>query len=94
MPRMSIDKEYRKARTIDKKKQQARDIAEGMIDHDSTVRQLSKEFMMSRSTVHRRLTKTLKELDSELYSQCQKILHTHKQEAPARGGKGNRTRRA
>lgn len=56
-------------------------IADWMIEHESTVRQLSREFCMTRSTVHKRLTVDLRDVDYDRYKQCQRILKFHKDDA-------------
>lgn len=65
-------------------------LAEWMIDNDSTLWQLSREFLIPKTTVHRRLTTTLKEVDHEKYEQCRNIMRRHK---TVTAGRNSRSRR-
>lgn len=53
-------------------------LADWMIEHDSRVLELEDEFMIPKSTVHRRLTITLKDADPDKWLQCKNILTIHK----------------
>jgi hypothetical protein len=64
-------------RTEQRRETEAVQLAEWMIDNDSTIKQLQEEFLMSRSTIFRRLTVTLKYMDYDKYQQCQHILDKH-----------------
>ena len=51
-----------------------------------TVRGAAKHFRVSKSTVHKDITKTLKQENLTLYLQVAQILKIHKQERHIRGG--------
>lgn len=54
------------------------DISNWIIDNGSSLRQISREFLVSRSTVSRHIEKYLKYLDPDLYVQVKVILNYHK----------------
>ena len=68
-------------------------LADWLIDNRCTVRQLSKEFDMPRSTVHKRLTRDLREVDYDKWKQCRTILELNGSEAVMRMVKANKERR-
>ena len=68
-------------------------LADWLIDNRCTVRQLSKEFDMPRSTVHKRLQCDLRDVDCDKWKQCKAILEYNGSEAVNRMAKANRERR-
>ena len=68
-------------------------LADWLIDNRCTVRQLSKEFDMPRSTVHKRLQCDLRDVDYDKWKQCKAILEYNGSEAVNRMAKANRERR-
>ena len=56
----------------------------------STVRATAKKFGISKSTVHKDITKTLKRYDKALYKEVEAVLQTNKQERHIRGGEATR----
>lgn len=54
------------------------DIANWIVDNGSSLRQISREFLVPRSTVSLHIDKYLKHLDSDLYVQVKVILNYHK----------------
>ena len=83
---MNMQDRYRKTALII-------DIAGWMIDNKCTVRQLSREFLIPRSTVHKYLTVDLKSVDYELYKQCQSILKKNKSECISRMVQAKKSRK-
>lgn len=53
---------------------------------NKTVREISKYFKVSKSTVHDDLSKKLKNIDLNLYNKVNKILNYHSQIKHLRGG--------
>lgn len=63
-----------------------------IIDTNKTVRQISKEFNISKSTVHKDLTSRIKELDNKIYDQIKKILDLHFKEKHIHGGEATKNK--
>ena len=61
-----------------------------MIEKKSTVRETSKRFGVSKSTVHKDVTVRLKEVNPTLYGQVRALLDLNKQERHIRGGLATR----
>ena len=57
-----------------------------LVDNNLTVRAVAKEFGVSKSTVHKDITVTLKKVDRRLYEQVKRVLEKNKQERHIRGG--------
>lgn len=60
------------------RKKKILECADYMIDYNLTVRQVSEECVVPRSTVHKWLTCDLRYLDAEKYILCKKIMWEHK----------------
>ena len=67
-------------------------LAKYLINHRTTVRAVSKEFGVSKSTVHKDVTQILKNVDASLYIQVKEILEVNKQERHIRGGEATRSK--
>lgn len=65
-----------------------------MIEKKSTVRETSKRFGVSKSTVHKDVTVRLKEVNPTLYGQVRALLDLNKQERHIRGGLATRKKYA
>ena len=65
-----------------------------MIEKKSTVRETSKRFGVSKSTVHKDVTVRLKEVSPTLYGQVRALLDLNKQERHIRGGLATRKKYA
>ena len=65
-----------------------------MIEKKSTVRETSKRFGVSKSTVHKDVTVRLKEVSPTLYGQVHALLDLNKQERHIRGGLATRKKYA
>lgn len=57
-----------------------------IIDTNKTVREISNDFKVSKSTVHDDLSKRLKSIDIVLYDEVSKILSYHNKIKHLRGG--------
>lgn len=66
--------------------ERAIDIANYIIENNSTVRQAAKRFGISKSTVHKDITERLKRINPALAKETRKILDLNKSERHIRGG--------
>lgn len=74
--------DYIKERTIK--------IGHHCIETNDTVRDIAKEFGISKSTVHKDLTERLPEINPDLANQVKKILEYHKAIRHIRGGEATK----
>ena len=65
-------------------------LAEYMLEHNATVRSAAAHFGISKSTVHKDLTTTLKHRNRGLYLAVKQLLATNKAERHFRGGEATR----
>ena len=65
-------------------------VSDYMIETKKTIRQIAKEYKMSKSTIHKDLTERLLEIDKEKYEKVTKILEYHIQVRHIRGGESTR----
>ena len=65
-------------------------LASYLIEHKATVRSVASKFGISKSTVHKDITQTLKKADKRLYEDVKRILEKNKQERHLRGGEATR----
>lgn len=72
------------------KEERACQIAVYMIETGATVRSAADAFAISKSTVHKDLTHTLKEINPQLYRRVRVILDRNKSERHIRGGMATR----
>ena len=66
--------------------ERAVEVAEFIIENNATVRQAAKKFGISKSTVHKDVTKRLKAEEPELYLRVKEVLDKNKSERHLRGG--------
>ena len=66
--------------------QRAVELALYIIENDATVRDAAKRFGVSKSTVHKDLTRRLPEVNRPLYLQVKDVLEQNKAERHIRGG--------
>lgn len=66
--------------------ERAVEIANYIIESNSTVRQTAKKFGISKSTVHKDVTERLIQINPALAAQTRKVLDTNKSERHIRGG--------
>ena len=65
-------------------------LAKYLIENKTTVRNTASKFGISKSTVHKDITETLKKVDVDIYDQAKAILEINKQERHLRGGEATR----
>lgn len=70
--------------------ERVRETAEYIVENRSTVRAAAKRFGISKSTVHKDVTHTLKSANKALYTEVQTLLFKNKQERHLRGGEATR----
>ena len=61
-----------------------------LVEHRSTVRAAANEFGISKSTVHKDVTQSLRRANKALYDQVKQVLEKNKQERHIRGGEATR----
>ena len=66
------------------------DLAEYIIEKQSTVREAAREFCISKSTVHKDLSQRLPQCNKSLYCQVRPILEENKAQRHIRGGLATR----
>ena len=66
------------------------DLAQFIIQRQSTVRAAAKEFGISKSTVHKDVKERLKKIDPDLHAQVMGILRYNKSVRHLRGGEATR----
>jgi putative DeoR family transcriptional regulator (stage III sporulation protein D) len=69
-------------------------IGKFLVKNRSTVRGAANVFGVSKSTVHKDVTDTLKKVDIDLYLQVKEILEINKKERHLRGGEATRIKYA
>ena len=65
-------------------------LATYLVENKATVRAVASHFGISKSTVHKDVTQTLKRVNKPLYFQVKQILTVNKQERHLRGGEATR----
>ena len=63
-----------------------------LVEERTTVRAVAKHFGISKSTVHKDITQTLKKINPSLYLQAKAVLDINKQERHLRGGEATRNK--
>ena len=66
--------------------QRAVELAEYIIENQTTVRAAAKKFGVSKSTVHMDVAERLKKLNPSLYNEVREVLDINKAERHIRGG--------
>ena len=67
-------------------------LGEYLIEHQATVRACAAALGVSKSTVHKDVTQTLKFVNKGLYQEVQKVLQKNKQERHLRGGEATKNK--
>lgn len=70
--------------------ERAVEVANFIINSNSTVRETAKKFGISKSTVHKDITDRVEKIDPELARSVRKILEINKAERHIRGGLSTR----
>lgn len=69
-------------------------LARYMLERQTTVRDTSRQFGVSKSTVHKDITVRLRQVSPSLYQEIRKLLDLNKQERHIRGGLATRRKYA
>lgn len=69
-------------------------LAQFIIERETTVRAAARQFGVSKSTVHKDVSQRLKRQDPELYRQVRQVLARNKAERHLRGGEATREKYA
>lgn len=64
--------------------------AEYLLEKNATIREVANQFSRSKSSVHKDLTISLVNIDSNLSKSVQKLLNTHLLERHIRGGEATK----
>ena len=67
-------------------------LASYLVENKSTVRAVASKFGISKSTVHKDITQTLKKVNQPLYLEVQSVLEKNKQERHIRGGEATKNK--
>ena len=70
--------------------ERAVEIAEYAIATGKTVRAIAEKFGVSKSTVHKDITRVLFKVNKPLYAEVRKVLELNKQERHIRGGEATK----
>lgn len=65
-------------------------LATYLVENNSTVRGVAAHFGISKSTVHKDITQTLKHVNKPLYFRVRQVLAVNKQERHIRGGEATK----
>ena len=65
-------------------------LATYLVDNNATVRAVAAHFGISKSTVHKDVTQTLKRVNKPLYYKVQQVIAVNKSERHIRGGEATR----
>lgn len=65
-------------------------LAEYIIEYDATVRLAASRFGIGKSTVHKDVTGTLREINPQLFERAREVLERNKAERHLRGGEATR----
>lgn len=65
-------------------------LATYLVEHKTTVRATAAKFGISKSTVHKDVTRTLKQTNRRLYEEVKAVLEQNKSERHLRGGEATR----
>lgn len=72
--------------TITDKEERAKNLAKYIIKNKSTIRQAAKKFNVSKSTVHKDISKKLDKISPSLAHKVKQILEINKEQRHIRGG--------
>lgn len=63
-----------------------------IVENNATVRSAAKQFGISKSTVHKDVTQTLKTVNKSLYLDVKSVLEKNKEERHLRGGEATKNK--
>lgn len=75
-------------------KERCEAIALYMLENNATVRSAAKYFGISKSTVHKDVSKTLRSVNPTLFAETAKLLNANKSERHIRGGEATKKKYA
>lgn len=75
---------------IDYINKRSKELGKYVVEHNSTVRETSKIFGVSKSTVHKDITENLEKFDPVLAKDVRKVLDINKAERHIRGGEATK----
>lgn len=75
---------------ISANKERCEILAAYMVENSATVRTVASKFSVSKSTVHKDVTKNLKNVNPSLYEEVKKVLEKNKEERHLRGGEATK----
>ena len=67
-------------------------LASYLVENQTTVRAVASKFGISKSTVHKDITKNLKNINHPLYCEVRRVLAKNKQERHLRGGEATKNK--
>lgn len=67
-------------------------LASYLVENQATVRAVASKFGISKSTVHKDVTKSLKSINDPLYREVQRVLEKNKKERHLRGGEATKNK--
>ncbi len=67
-------------------------LATYLVENKATVRTVATKFGISKSTVHKDVTDTLKRVNKDMYDEVREILQTNKNERHIRGGEATKNK--
>lgn len=67
-------------------------LASYLVENQATVRAVASKFGVSKSTVHKDITKNLKSINHPLYLEVQRVLAKNKEERHIRGGEATKNK--
>ena len=70
--------------------ERAVEVANYIIENNATVRETAKKFGISKSTVHKDVTETLRFVNRPLWEEVRRVLLQNKEERHLRGGEATR----
>ncbi len=77
---------------ISSEKERCITLALYLVENKATVRAVAKKFGISKSTVHKDITETLKKVNHSLYDEVKAVLEINKKERHLRGGEATKNK--
>ena len=90
MEKLTYRKHYINSISDNGLEERAVQLAQYMVEHETTVRQTAAVFGVSKSTVHKDLTERLLNINPALAAEARKVLDINKSERHIRGGMATR----
>jgi putative DeoR family transcriptional regulator (stage III sporulation protein D) len=77
---------------ISREKERCVELANYLIENKATVRAVANRFGISKSTVHKDITQSLKIVNKRLYEEAKSVLEQNKKERHIRGGEATKNK--